>query len=144
MCGIVGIAGREPVNQRLYDALTVLQHRGQDAAGIVTSDGRKLNMRKANGLVRDVFRLQHMQRLVGDLGIGHVRLAECAADLVGHALALVLVEVDQHAARAPLGEAAGTGLADPRGAARYDRGSSMKFHRFSSRPLGRAMIDAGT
>ena len=73
MCGIVGIAGREPVNQRLYDALTVLQHRGQDAAGIVTSEGRKLNMRKANGLVRDVFRLDHMRRLVGNTGIGHVR-----------------------------------------------------------------------
>ncbi|MEE2893775.1 MAG: amidophosphoribosyltransferase [Pseudomonadota bacterium] len=73
MCGIVGIAGRQPVNQRLYDALTVLQHRGQDAAGIVTSEGRKLNMRKANGLVRDVFRLDHMQRLVGNTGIGHVR-----------------------------------------------------------------------
>ena len=73
MCGIVGIAGRHPVNQRLYDALTVLQHRGQDAAGIVTSDGRRLNMRKANGLVRDVFRLNHMQRLTGDVGIGHVR-----------------------------------------------------------------------
>jgi len=73
MCGIVGIAGRHPVNQRLYDALTVLQHRGQDAAGIVTSDGRRLNMRKANGLVRDVFHLDHMRRLVGDVGIGHVR-----------------------------------------------------------------------
>ncbi|MEE4298157.1 MAG: amidophosphoribosyltransferase [Pseudomonadales bacterium] len=73
MCGIVGIAGRHPVNQRLYDALTVLQHRGQDAAGIVTSDGRRLAMRKANGLVRDVFQLNHMQRLIGDVGIGHVR-----------------------------------------------------------------------
>lgn len=73
MCGIVGIAGRHPVNQRLYDALTVLQHRGQDAAGIVTSDRGRLNMRKANGLVRDVFRLNHMQRLAGNVGIGHVR-----------------------------------------------------------------------
>lgn len=73
MCGIVGIAGRDPVNQRLYDALTVLQHRGQDAAGIVTSDGRRLAMRKANGLVRDVFQQNHMQRLIGDVGIGHVR-----------------------------------------------------------------------
>jgi len=73
MCGIVGLAGREPVNQRLYDALTVLQHRGQDAAGIVTCQGGQLNMRKANGLVRDVFRLHHMQRLRGDVGIGHVR-----------------------------------------------------------------------
>lgn len=73
MCGIVGIVGHYPVNQRLYDALTVLQHRGQDAAGIVTSEAGRLNMRKANGLVRDVFRLNHMQRLTGTLGIGHVR-----------------------------------------------------------------------
>lgn len=73
MCGIVGIVGREAVNQRLYDALTVLQHRGQDAAGIVTSEQGRLNMRKANGLVRDVFRLNHMQRLTGNIGIGHVR-----------------------------------------------------------------------
>jgi amidophosphoribosyltransferase len=73
MCGIVGIAGRYPVNQALYDALTVLQHRGQDAAGIVTSDRGRLNMRKANGLVRDVFRLNHMERLTGECGIGHVR-----------------------------------------------------------------------
>jgi amidophosphoribosyltransferase len=73
MCGIVGIVGHEPVNQQLYDALTVLQHRGQDAAGIVTSDGQRLHLRKGNGLVRDVFLLQHMQRLVGNVGIGHVR-----------------------------------------------------------------------
>ena len=73
MCGIVGIVGRSGVNQQLYDALTVLQHRGQDAAGIVTSDGDRLHLRKGNGLVRDVFHQQHMQRLVGNLGIGHVR-----------------------------------------------------------------------
>ncbi|HEX7038148.1 MAG TPA: amidophosphoribosyltransferase [Pseudomonadales bacterium] len=73
MCGIVGIVGSEPVNQQIYDALTVLQHRGQDAAGMVTSDGRKLHLRKGNGLVRDVFQQQHMQRLVGHIGIGHVR-----------------------------------------------------------------------
>jgi amidophosphoribosyltransferase len=73
MCGIVGIVSHEPVNQQLYDALTVLQHRGQDAAGIVTSDGHRLHLRKGNGLVRDVFHLQHMQRLVGNVGIGHVR-----------------------------------------------------------------------
>ncbi|MGE0622513.1 MAG: amidophosphoribosyltransferase [Pseudomonadales bacterium] len=73
MCGIVGIVGKENVNQRLYDALTVLQHRGQDAAGIVTSDGSRLNLRKGNGLVRDVFQQQHMQRLFGKQGIGHVR-----------------------------------------------------------------------
>jgi len=73
MCGIVGIANSQPVNHQLYDALTVLQHRGQDAAGIVTSDGQKLHLRKGNGLVRDVFHQQHMARLVGHLGIGHVR-----------------------------------------------------------------------
>ena len=72
MCGIVGIVSNQPVNQQLYDALTVLQHRGQDAAGIVTSDGQKLHLRKGNGLVRDVFHQQHMTRLVGHMGIGHV------------------------------------------------------------------------
>jgi amidophosphoribosyltransferase len=73
MCGIIGIVGRGPVNQSLYDGLTVLQHRGQDAAGIVTYDQGKLYLRKANGLVRDVFRARHMQELVGNVGIGHVR-----------------------------------------------------------------------
>ena len=73
MCGIVGIFGRSPVNQSLYDALLVLQHRGQDAAGIVTLDGRHLNLRKDNGLARDVFRTRHMIDLKGNLGIGHVR-----------------------------------------------------------------------
>ncbi len=73
MCGIVGIVGKQDVNQQLYDALTVLQHRGQDAAGIVTGDGNRLHLRKGNGLVRDVFHQHHMQRLVGTLGIGHVR-----------------------------------------------------------------------
>lgn len=73
MCGIVGIVGKSNVNQSLYDALTVLQHRGQDAAGIVTSHGDRLFLRKANGLVRDVFQQRHMQRLVGKVGIGHVR-----------------------------------------------------------------------
>jgi len=72
MCGIVGIVGREPVNQALYDALTVLQHRGQDAAGIVTSDER-VHIRKKNGLVRDVFQQRHMVKLTGNMGIGHVR-----------------------------------------------------------------------
>src|SRR5262245_4828455 len=73
MCGVVGIVGKDAVNRELYDALTVLQHRGQDAAGIVTSDGAKLFLRKGNGLVRDVFMQDHMQRLVGRIGIGHVR-----------------------------------------------------------------------
>ncbi|MFM2478747.1 amidophosphoribosyltransferase [Celerinatantimonas sp. MCCC 1A17872] len=73
MCGIVGIVGSTPVNQSIYDALTVLQHRGQDAAGIVTITDGKFKQRKANGLVRDVFELRHMQRLSGNIGIGHVR-----------------------------------------------------------------------
>ncbi|WP_324049472.1 amidophosphoribosyltransferase [Aeromonas caviae] len=73
MCGIVGIVGTTPVNQALYDALTVLQHRGQDAAGIVTIDSGNFRQRKANGLVKDVFEVRHMQRLKGNIGIGHVR-----------------------------------------------------------------------
>ena len=73
MCGIVGIVGRSSVNQPIYDALTVLQHRGQDAAGIVTVDGNAFRLRKANGLVKDVFEVKHMQRLQGNIGIGHVR-----------------------------------------------------------------------
>ena len=73
MCGIIGILANSPVNQALYDGLTVLQHRGQDAAGIMTSDGERLFLRKANGLVRDVFHTRHMLRLQGNMGIGHVR-----------------------------------------------------------------------
>ena len=73
MCGIVGILGHEPVNQAIYDALTVLQHRGQDAAGIVTYDENGLHARKSNGLVRDVFRTRHMMQLTGNIGIGHIR-----------------------------------------------------------------------
>ena len=73
MCGIVGIVGKSPVNQALYDALLMLQHRGQDAAGIVTAQGEKLHLRKDTGLVRDVFRTRHMIQLKGNMGIGHVR-----------------------------------------------------------------------
>ena len=73
MCGIVGMVARDDVNQRLYDALTVLQHRGQDAAGIMTCDNGQVLLRKSNGLVRDVFRQEHMARLTGSMGIGHVR-----------------------------------------------------------------------
>lgn len=73
MCGIVGMVARNAVNQSIYDALTVLQHRGQDASGIVTCEGNKLHLRKNNGLVSDVFRTRHMQRLTGNMGIGHVR-----------------------------------------------------------------------
>ncbi|CAM3587700.1 amidophosphoribosyltransferase [Vibrio aquimaris] len=73
MCGIVGIVGATPVNQSIYDALTVLQHRGQDAAGICTIESNRFRLRKANGLVKDVFEAKHMQRLQGTVGIGHVR-----------------------------------------------------------------------
>ena len=74
MCGVVGIVSSRPVNTAIYDALTVMQHRGQDAAGIVTwSDERGLKERRANGLVRDVFRNRHMLKLDGNVGIGHVR-----------------------------------------------------------------------
>ncbi|WP_457665776.1 amidophosphoribosyltransferase [Thiolapillus sp.] len=73
MCGIVGIVGRAPVNQSLYDALLVLQHRGQDAAGIVTCENGKLHLRKNNGLASDVFDTDHMIRLRGNMGVGHVR-----------------------------------------------------------------------
>ena len=75
MCGIIGIVGRQGshVNQALYDGLTVLQHRGQDAAGIMTEHNEKFNLRKGNGLVSDVFYKRHMQKLLGHVGIGHVR-----------------------------------------------------------------------
>ncbi len=74
MCGIVGVVSQLPVSQSIFDALTVLQHRGQDAAGIATCDEEgTLNLHKGNGLVRDVFRTRHMQRLQGTMGIGHVR-----------------------------------------------------------------------
>jgi amidophosphoribosyltransferase len=73
MCGIVGIVAHGPVNQAIYDGLTVLQHRGQDAAGIITCDNGHLHLRKNTGLVRDVFHTRHMLRLYGNMGIGHVR-----------------------------------------------------------------------
>ncbi len=73
MCGIIGVVATTPVNQLLYDGLQVLQHRGQDAAGIATSDGDRFFMHKGPGLVRDVFRTRNMRNLVGNWGIGHVR-----------------------------------------------------------------------
>ncbi|MCZ6525296.1 MAG: amidophosphoribosyltransferase [Gammaproteobacteria bacterium] len=81
MCGIIGIVAKNYINQALYDGLTVLQHRGQDAAGMVTCEGSKLHLHKANGLVRDVFRTRHMLNLKGKMGIGHVRYptAGCAS-----------------------------------------------------------------
>ncbi len=73
MCGIVGVVSSAPVNQLLYDALLLLQHRGQDAAGIVTQLNRKFFMHKAKGMVRDVFRTRNMRSLPGNCGLGQVR-----------------------------------------------------------------------
>jgi len=73
MCGIVGVISKSPVNQLIYDALLLLQHRGQDAAGIVTMQGTKCFMHKARGMVRDVFRTRNMRGLLGTVGLGQVR-----------------------------------------------------------------------
>lgn len=73
MCGVVGIVSTGPVNQMLYDALLLLQHRGQDAAGIATAQGKRISLARGNGLVRDVFRTRDMRNLQGEMGIGHVR-----------------------------------------------------------------------
>ena len=73
MCGLTGIVGKTNVAPEIYDALTVLQHRGQDAAGIMTCSDDRFHPRKSVCLVRDVFRQHHMQRLEGNIGIGHVR-----------------------------------------------------------------------
>src|ERR1044071_4769267 len=73
MCGIVGIVGRSPVNQPLYDGLLLVQHRGQDAAGIVTCEGNSFHMHKGSGQVRDVFRTRNMRSLPGNMGIAHCR-----------------------------------------------------------------------
>jgi amidophosphoribosyltransferase len=73
MCGIVGVISKQPVNQLIYDALLLLQHRGQDAAGIVTMQGTNCHMHKARGMVRDVFRTRNMRALPGTVGLGQVR-----------------------------------------------------------------------
>jgi amidophosphoribosyltransferase len=81
MCGIVGVFGHSPVSQTIYDALSMLQHRGQDAAGIATCFEDRFYLHKANGLMTDVFDANNMARLLGDKGIGHVRYptAGCAS-----------------------------------------------------------------
>ena len=79
MCGIIGIVGKGDVNQAIYDGLTVLQHRGQDAAGIITCDDGRVYLRKDNGLVRDVFHTRHMRDLRGTSGIGHCVIPPPAA-----------------------------------------------------------------
>jgi amidophosphoribosyltransferase len=73
MCGIMGVVSQSPVNQLIYDSLLLLQHRGQDAAGIATANGNTFHMHKANGMVRDVFRTRNMRTLAGHCGIGQVR-----------------------------------------------------------------------
>lgn len=80
MCGLIGILGANSVNQDIYDGLTVIQHRGQDSAGIMTSDGKRVFLRKDNGLVRDVFRTRHMVQLKGSMGVGHVRYPTAGSD----------------------------------------------------------------
>jgi len=80
MCGIVGIVGRSPVAARLYDAMTILQHRGQDAAGMTTLDGGRMRSAKGMGLVRDVFSEQAVAGLTGEVGIGHVRYPTAGCD----------------------------------------------------------------
>ena len=87
MCGIVGVVGTSAVNQRIYDGLTVLQHRGQDAAGIATSGDGELCVRKGSGLVRDVFQQEHMVELKGNMGIGHVRYPTAGCDGIAEAAA---------------------------------------------------------
>ena len=80
MCGIVGIVGTHAVAPALYDALTMLQHRGQDAAGIATLDGYRVNLHKGSGLVRDCFSRSDMLKLTGNIGIGHARYPTAGMD----------------------------------------------------------------
>lgn len=80
MCGIVGVLSHSRVNQCIYDALTIVQHRGQDAAGILTSDQNNVYLRKSHGLVRNAIRQKHMMTLKGNLGIGHVRYPTAGTD----------------------------------------------------------------
>jgi len=79
MCGIVGIVSQDPVNQQIYDALLLLQHRGQDSTGMATADGSQLHLFKAKGQVRETYRTRDMRSLLGTMGIGHVRYATAGA-----------------------------------------------------------------
>jgi len=80
MCGIIGIVGKQAVTPSIYDALTLLQHRGQDAAGIATLEGHRIHLYKGNGLVRDVFPRTELKQLKGNVGIGHVRYPTAGSD----------------------------------------------------------------
>ena len=95
MCGIIGIVGSPSthVATSVYDGLIVLQHRGQDAAGIVTSDSENICHRRANGLVRDVFLDRHMKRLNGSMGIGHVRYPTAGSSSSDEAQPLSLIHI---------------------------------------------------
>src|SRR6476660_9055359 len=75
MCGIVGVVSSSPVNQQVYDALSLLQHRGQDSTGIATAEGRVMHIQKAKGQVREAYRTRDMRSLLGTMGLGHVRYA---------------------------------------------------------------------
>ena len=81
MCGIVGVFGHSPVSQTIYESLSMLQHRGQDAAGIATYFQERFYLEKGNGLITEVFHAENMARLLGDIGVGHVRYptAGCAS-----------------------------------------------------------------
>ena len=85
MCGVVGIAGCSAVNYRLYEALSMLQHRGQDSAGIATNDHSRVHLRKANGLIRDVFQEDNLRQLTGNLGIGQVRYPTAGTNSIAEA-----------------------------------------------------------
>lgn len=85
MCGIVGLFGRSAVGERIHDALTMLQHRGQDAAGIATAEAHRLHLRTGIGLVADVFQASHIMRLTGNVGIGHVRYPTAGTPSVNEA-----------------------------------------------------------
>jgi amidophosphoribosyltransferase len=73
MCGIVGLVAHEPANQLVYDSLLLLQHRGQDSAGIATAEGGIFHVHKTKGQVREGFRTRDMRALLGNMGLGHVR-----------------------------------------------------------------------
>ena len=75
MCGIVGISSTSSVNQQVYDALGLLQHRGQDSTGIATLDGPYIHIRKGKGMVKEAYRTRDMRALIGTMGLGHVRYA---------------------------------------------------------------------
>ena len=110
MCGIVGVVSHAPVNQLIYDALLLLQHRGQDAAGIVTQQERKFFMHKAKGMVRDVFRTRNMRALPGNVGLGQVRYPTAGSAASEEEFLIKTLDTDEGARR--LGEFAfGTNFA---------------------------------